>query len=87
MSFETTMICDGCGSVLDGGDKDSLAAELWRNKGRAFRRNGRGWSELRTPRGFLSASRHLGPCCANRTKFGDASPVPVPAHTEEKGEG
>lgn len=92
MSFETTLICDGCGCIVDGGTKRSLVVELQRNGGRAFRRNYQadgstaGWKELGKRHTWeRSGTRHLGACCADATRFLDGEPISADLQGEEGG--
>jgi hypothetical protein len=80
VSFETTLICDGCGTVWDGGSVASLVDELEMQEGRAFKRADvdRGdWVEMSPSEDWRRSKRHLAPCCVDATRFFDGTPVPT----------
>lgn len=79
MSFETTLTCDGCSKVWDGGTRESVTEELRDQGGRAFRREERNGplTELRADQDWRRSVRHLAPCCVDATEFFDGKPVPA----------
>lgn len=80
MSFEETLICDGCGSVLNGGDRRQMARELRENGGRSFVSTLGAWTEVKRGNG----DRHLCGACVRdgRRQFVDGAQIP-PATREE----
>lgn len=65
MSFEETMVCDGCSSVLGGGTRRDMLADLIASGGRIV--------QVVTKR-----DRHLCYRCVEHAEvFYDGSPIPV----------
>jgi hypothetical protein len=91
VSFETTLICDGCSGIIASGSKLAVTEDLEREGGRAFVRARKGrLRELGPAEDWTRARRHLGSCCSGDTELRDGGEVvqlPVPAHIEDKGEG
>lgn len=81
MSFEETLVCDGCSRVIDGGPRGGMLRGLREQRGRAFERSGSaptstGWIELAAD--DPTATRHLcGNCAEDRVAFFDGVPVPA----------
>ena len=80
MSFEETLICDGCGTVLNGGDRLQMTRELREAGGRSFVSTLGAWTEVKRGNG----DRHLCGACTRkgRRQFGDGTPIPPPAREE-----
>jgi hypothetical protein len=78
MSFEETLVCDGCSRVLDGGSRESTMRTLRDQDGRAFDRSRRGnWQDRRADEPWASTRRHLcGRCAETIRAFYDGDPVP-----------
>lgn len=79
MSYEETLICDGCSRPVDGGRRQSTTKALVEDGGRAFKR-------LSTRRATFKeipadeahfGDRHLCGGCTGRTEFFDGKPVPA----------
>lgn len=81
MSYEETLICDGCSKVIDGGTRRSTTRTLVDQGGRAFSR-GRREQIVEDPVDQASRSfRHLcGDCAGSRRTFFDGTPIPEAAH-------
>lgn len=79
MSFETTLNCDGCSNVFDGGTRESVTDELKGQEGRCFRREERNGPliELTPEDDWTKSVRHLCPDCVDREVFYDGKPVPA----------
>jgi hypothetical protein len=80
VSFEETLVCDGCSSVLDGGSRKNTLLTLRANGGRAFDKHwsGNGWSERSPEEPWASTRRHLCGGCVRRgvDRFYDLSAIP-----------
>lgn len=80
MSFEETLVCDGCSSVLSGGPRRETVPELLASGGRAFmpydsRR--RTWVECGDDTAPENSLRHLCAGCSGATEFFDGTVVPA----------
>jgi hypothetical protein len=77
MSFETTLVCDGCSGIIASGSQVEVIETLEREQGRAFvRARIGGWRALGSTEDWTRAKRHLGACCAEETRFFDGGTVP-----------
>ena len=79
MSFEETLICDGCSSVLGGGPRRNTVAELLSDGGAAFvldDRRRRIYARIGGQDATLRSSRHLCARCSGATVFFDGVSVP-----------
>lgn len=79
MSFEETLVCDGCSRVLGGGSREMTMRTLRDQEGLAFDRDRRGaWRERPASEPWASTRRHLcGRCVAEgRPDFYDGEPIP-----------
>ena len=77
MSFEETLVCDGCSSVLDGGSREMMLRTLRDQDGRAFDKDRRGnWQDRPFDEPWASTRRHLCGRCADAAAFYDGDPVP-----------
>lgn len=85
MSFEETLVCDGCSRVIDSGGRAQTIAGLRDDGGRAFvpvptrHQTSMGeWEEhdWDTGRGAMTR-RHLCGRCAGAPRFYDGTPVPT----------
>lgn len=79
MSFEETLVCDGCSRVIDGGNRDQTLGSLRDEDGLAYDKNRRGDWELRpSDEPWASTRRHLCGKCVERgiTHFYDGARIP-----------
>lgn len=87
MSFEETMVCDGCSRVIDGGGRGQMMRDLAEEGGRAFNIAGgprSTWEEVDLTRAQTTGAttrRHLCGRCTGRTEFYDGVAVPTPRAT------
>ena len=81
MSYEETLICDGCCSVVDGGPRRFTLQALKDGGGRAFGIGMRPhtWLEVESDN-WLNAKLHLcGDCVRDgRPTFFNSDPIPTP---------
>jgi hypothetical protein len=89
MSFETSLVCDGCSGIIDSGSRVSVVETLEREQGRAFKIARKdGVRALGPNEDWTRSKRHLGSCCAEATEFFDGVPVPSdPTQEQEAGSG
>lgn len=76
MSFELTLVCDGCSTVLNGGDRAQMEKEHREGGGRSFVSTLGAWTEVKIGEG----ERHLCWSCVHEgvQRFGDGASVPPP---------
>ncbi len=79
MSFEETLICDGCSCVVSGGPRGQTVPEVLARGGAAFRPGGRlpgMFTRCTAEKAAATSTRHLCPRCVDRKEFFDGVPVP-----------
>jgi hypothetical protein len=86
VSYETTLVCDGCSGIIDSGSKVSVIETLEREGGRAFVRARKGgWRTLGPGEDWTRAKRHFGSCCDDATDFGDGHRIVGTQQTADEG--
>lgn len=80
MSFEETLVCDGCSSVLSGGPRRETVPELLASGGRAFAiadRRRKVYVRVFGQEASTTSCRHLCVSCAGADAFFDGIAVPT----------
>jgi hypothetical protein len=82
VSFEETLVCDGCSRIIDGGSREQTLGTLRDEGGLAYDKNRRDeWEGRPTSEPWASTRRHLCGGCVEQgvARFYDETPIPATA--------